>query len=201
MNCATCNIKLEKRNKTGYCVAHRGDWKKSCKNCEFMIYAGSKTGLCKDCYYKNYYEKNRDRINAHYNSVYHKNKEDINRRRAAREKWRWHNDQEFRLKKSLRSRFKKAVKESWRTGSFVESLGCSIEELKKYLESQFTKGMSWSNYGTYWEIDHVVPFCSVDLSDWNQVKPLIHYSNLQPISKDEHFKKTDKDRKNAISKK
>jgi hypothetical protein len=191
---------LEKRNKTGYCTSHRGNWKKQCDSCSSLIYAGSKTGLCNVCYNKAYYKKNKDRLNSHYNAIYHNNKKEINKRRAKRETWRWHNDSEFRLKKTIRSRFKKAVKESWRSGSFIKSLGCSISELKIYLESKFQKGMSWENYGTYWEIDHIQPFCSADLSNWKEVQSIIHYSNLQPICKKDHIQKTNEDRKNVTSK-
>jgi hypothetical protein len=159
-----------------------------------MIYAASKSGLCKQCYYKNFYIENRDTINEYYSKVYRENKEKINKKRALREKERWHYDSDFKLKKTLRSRFKKAVKEKWRSGSFIETLGCSIQELRKYLESKFQPGMSWDNYGE-WEIDHIIPFHSVDLKNWSEVKHVIHYSNLQPLWKRDHEIKTNTDRR------
>ncbi len=36
-------------------------------------------------------------------------------------------------------------------------VGYSVDELKTHLEKQFTSGMTWENYGTYWHIDHVIP--------------------------------------------
>ena len=188
-----CSVKLDSRNKTGYCTPHKGDRKISCTKCETLIYAGSKTKLCKPCYQTNYYKLNKDRINTYYNNIYHKNKEIINKKRGERERERWHTDFDFRFKKSLRARFKKAVKEEWRTGSFIDSLGCSIEDLKTHLKSQFQPGMSWDNYGE-WEIDHIVPFCKIDLSNWEQLKSVIHYTNLQPLWKKDHIKKTVEDR-------
>jgi len=39
-------------------------------------------------------------------------------------------------------------------------LGCTIAEYKEYIESTWTKGMSWDNYGCgkgKWSIDHIIP--------------------------------------------
>lgn len=60
----------------------------------------------------------------------------------------------------------------------VNILGCSVEEFKNYLESQFTLGMSWDNRNE-WHIDHIVPIsyaCSEE-----EILLLNHYSNLRPL--------------------
>jgi len=60
--------------------------------------------------------------------------------------------------------------------------GCSFQELTSHIESQFTEGMSWDNYGFYgWHIDHIRPCVSFDLTDPEQQKACFHYSNLQPL--------------------
>ena len=50
--------------------------------------------------------------------------------------------------------------------------------------------MTWDNHGTYWELDHIVPFSSFDLTDAIQFKQAVHYTNLQPLTKKDHKKKT-----------
>jgi hypothetical protein len=61
-------------------------------------------------------------------------------------------------------------------------LGCSIEFLKKHLETQFTEGMSWDNYTYYgWHIDHIKPCKLFDLSKPEEQQKCFHYSNLQPM--------------------
>jgi hypothetical protein len=61
-------------------------------------------------------------------------------------------------------------------------LGCSIVFLKEYIESKFTKGMTWENRGNKgWHIDHIKPCSSFDLSDPEQQKICFHYTNLQPL--------------------
>jgi len=70
--------------------------------------------------------------------------------------------------------------------STVEILGCSIEELKIHLESQFVEGMSWDNR-SLWHIDHIVPKRLATTEE--QVYMLNHYTNLRPMwSKDNQAK-------------
>lgn len=40
----------------------------------------------------------------------------------------------------------------------------TLQQLKEHLESQFTPLMSWDNYGTYWEIDHIIPQNTFNIS-------------------------------------
>lgn len=80
------------------------------------------------------------------------------------------------LARSLRKRLRSAIS----TGSAVSNLGCSVSELKSYLESKFQSGMSWSNRSK-WHIDHIVPLSKFDLSNPEELKKACHYSNLQPM--------------------
>lgn len=62
-------------------------------------------------------------------------------------------------------------------------IGCSPQFLRGWLESQFQPGMTWENYGTVWNIDHVVPFSWWDIRNHpNHAFEASHYSNLRPIS-------------------
>jgi hypothetical protein len=97
---------------------------------------------------------------------------------------------EARLRGNLRRRLNNFLKRTkqLKIASAVEELGCSIEELKKHLESKFQLGMSWDNYGE-WEIDHIKPLVSFDMFDVEQVKQACHYSNLQPLWKEDNRSK------------
>jgi hypothetical protein len=60
------------------------------------------------------------------------------------------NDNEtVKIGQRFRSRIKKAIKEQCGKKAYrsIELLGCSIEEARTYLESQFKPGMSWDNHG------------------------------------------------------
>ena len=100
-------------------------------------------------------------------------------------------DISFKISRALRSRLFAALKNNCKTGSAVRDLGCSIEELKLYLESKWQSGMTWDNYKyTGWHIDHVVPLCAFDLTDKEQLLKACHYTNLQSLWASENLKKS-----------
>ena len=93
-------------------------------------------------------------------------------------------DIQFRITKMLRERLNKALRRNYKTGSSIKDLGCSIESFKKYIESLWTDGMNWDNYGKksgQWSIDHKLPLSRVDLTDRKQFLKVCHYTNLQPM--------------------
>ena len=111
---------------------------------------------------------------------FQKNKESIYKKRQDKANL----DINFKISCNLRSRLANAVRNSQKAGSAIIDLGCSIEDFKKYLESKWKPGMSWENYGKgkeKWNIDHVAPLCSFDLTLREQVAEACHYSNLYPL--------------------
>ena len=96
-----------------------------------------------------------------------------------------------RLKERLRTRLWHAVKGITRGTSAVRDLGCSIEEFKSHLESQFQPGMSWHNYAhDGWHIDHIVPLSQALTEE--ETKKLQHYSNLRPMWSTQNMSKSKK---------
>lgn len=88
----------------------------------------------------------------------------------------------WKLGYCLRNRVRLAIKNNQKVGSAVRDLGCTIEELKKYLESKFKPGMTWDNWSrSGWHIDHVKPLSSFDLNDIEQYRAATHYTNLCPL--------------------
>jgi hypothetical protein len=100
--------------------------------------------------------------------------------RAKYKQKRYHDDVMFKLQHTLRchsSRAFKRIGQSKPTDT-AALLGCSWEEAKTHIESLFTEGMSWNNYGS-WHIDHIVPIASATTLE--EAKALNHISNLQPL--------------------
>lgn len=58
-------------------------------------------------------------------------------------------------------------------------LGYSAQDLKIHLEKQFTPEMSWSNYGSYWHIDHKIPKSFAQ--NKKELIELFQLDNLQPL--------------------
>ena len=127
-------------------------------------------------YRKQYYEENKDRM-IKYSKQYWKN--------------RMKTDPLFKLKERIKSRNtiaikKQRTKKAYRT---MESLGCTIEQVRNHLEKQFTSNMNWSNHGTYWHIDHIIPISYFDLEDKTEQKIAFHYGNMQPLTVSDNLTK------------
>jgi hypothetical protein len=88
-----------------------------------------------------------------------------------------------RVVKQLSIGKKPACTEKWQ--------GCTAEELKTYLESIFTEGMTWKNYGE-WHVDHIRPVCSFSAEEWEQIN---HYTNLRPLWAEDNIAKSISDKK------
>jgi hypothetical protein len=108
------------------------------------------------------------------------------------------NNPQWKLKANLRGRYLDALKRHTSGGkvnkhhSAIELLGCDIEFYKQYLENQFHPDMTWENHGIVWEIDHIIPCASFDLTDSKQQKECFHYLNTQPLHKSDNRSKGDK---------
>lgn len=131
-------------------------------------------------YSKNFYNKSTTRAK-------------INERRKQRRK----TDINFAIESSLRARLHKALnaKGAKKAIKTFELLGCTSEQLKQYLESQFQEGMSWNNYGygsDKWNIDHIKPCDSFDLIQIEQQRECFHYTNLQPLWQPDNLQKSSK---------
>jgi len=94
---------------------------------------------------------------------------------------RYNEDMNFRLRVNLRSRLYQTIRGKYRSKTLPNIMNCTIEQLIQYLTDQFDFNMTWENYGKYWEIDHIKPCASFDLSKSPEQKKCFHYSNLQPL--------------------
>lgn len=108
-------------------------------------------------------------------------------------------DPNFRMIINLRNRVKNALRGylqgTQKAGSVTNDLGCSLNELKLHIESQFQPGMTWENYGNkigLWSLDHIIPLSAVNLTDRAQFLQVSHFSNLQPMWHVENIKKGNK---------
>lgn len=104
---------------------------------------------------------------------------------------RLHNDPLYRLKHNMRNRVRNVFKsKKWhKDNSTADFIGCSLQELKKHIESKFTEGMSWENYGQ-WELDHIYPLSLCESSE--EIFQKCHYTNLQPLWRIDNIKKSNK---------
>lgn len=106
-----------------------------------------------------------------------------------RKKWIRHNtirnkvNTQARIALGLRVLLWQSLKGKKGSGRRMEPLlGCPVGQFIKYLESKFSPGMSWENYGRNgWHIDHVVPVSWFDMTNQEHVRKCFHYTNMQPM--------------------
>lgn len=72
---------------------------------------------------------------------------------------------------------------------YQKYVGCNLIQLRQHIESKFDESMTWENVSE-WELDHVMPMSSFDFtieSDWIKC---FHYTNYQPLSKEQNLSKS-----------
>lgn len=144
-------------------------------------------------YNKKYKQENRERISQQEKKYRQENKEKIFIYNKQYKRKRYQTDLTYKLSCILRKRVRRAIKNQSSTKAYksMELLGCTIEECRKHLESQFTEGMSWNNHGE-WHIDHIIPCSIFDLTDPVEQKQCFHYTNLQPLWAKDNLSKSNK---------
>ena len=152
---------------------------------DFHASAHSPTGTqscCKSCKSRqchDYYIRHSATVREKTLSYYNNNKA----QRCQWEKIKCNDDTLFKLKKRLRHRLRCAfyrLRKHRSKGSAIKDLGCSVAELRDYLEKQFRPGMTWDNWSSSgWHIDHRIPLASA--SNEVELLKLCHFTNLQPM--------------------
>ncbi len=166
--------------------------------CDFYKDSTRKGGYghtCKSCYKQKRQsinlnkEKRRERDKKYYSN-------NIGKIRVYQKKYqnnRYKNDIDFKLTTNIRRRVSLFLQSSnmSKTNKTFDIVGCTQQQLKEHIQSQFKDNMSWENYGYYgWHIDHIIPLSSAKTEE--EIYKLCHYTNLQPLWAEDNLKKSNK---------
>ena len=158
--CKECR-KLDSR---AYYVANREEIIR--KNCEYSMGRYHNEPIYREEFLA------RSRANE---KVYGPRRNEIRRQRRQR-------DPIYRITVALRARIGNLITGKSKAAPTLELLGCTLDQLKVHLESQFKPGMTWDNYGFKgWHMDHIKPCISFNLLDPDEQKACFHYTNLRPL--------------------
>lgn len=84
----------------------------------------------------------------------------------------------FRIMRSLRKRVRAFLLH--KVGSTSLLFGTTPQGLRDHIQSKFSGGMAWNNYGK-WHVDHIRPLSSFDLTTIEGLRAASHWTNLQPL--------------------
>jgi hypothetical protein len=134
-----------------------------------------------------YHHKNKVKRNLYVKEYHLANRE----KRALFDKNKYHTDLNFKLQTNLRNRIRIALKRNSKSNSTNNLIGCDINSLRDHLSNNFKEGMTWNNYGE-WQVDHIIPCSVFDMKNPEDQKKCFHFSNLQPLWKEENRLKSNK---------
>jgi len=167
---------------------------------------------CKPCatkvYNEKYYDKHLVLRRGKYNEYYKerfasKTEEELEKDREYQRNWEKDNrdkvkeyhkrtllkNPNLKIGHNVRIRMYQVLKGISKHEPTLKLLGCSIKDYKLYLESKFDENMSWDNYGTYWEIDHIKCLYKFDFTQYTQQMEAFNFTNTQPLESTENRKK------------
>lgn len=131
-------------------------------------------------YFDQYRSENKEKIAAYRQTSEYKEK------RRERKKRRRQNDPIFRLRENISNAVNKAIqngKSSKAGQSILKYLEYTIDDLKNHIEAQFDENMTWKNYGSYWQLDHIIPQSDLLYSSMEEENFKVCWAlpNLRPL--------------------
>jgi len=165
---------------------YRNIHKEEMKEYKKKYYLEHKVKILKES--KKYNQNHKQKIKEYLINYFQTNNEVRKQYKKWYEIFRRETDNNYKILCYLRSRMYHVLKNNIKSSSTVKLIGCSIEQLRGYLEKQFTTGMNWNNYGK-WHVDHIKPCASFDLSKSEEQRKCFNWKNLQPLWAEENLRK------------
>jgi hypothetical protein len=143
-------------------------------------------------YSKKWYQENKEHRKEYHKQWREDNKEYYQKYRREYEKNKKDTDPSYKLACYTRTAIYTCLKE--RNINKYENtfnlLPYTLEELIEHLESQFTEGMSWENYGD-WHVDHIKPMTSfiMESPEDKEFQDCWALKNLQPLWAEDNLSK------------
>ena len=72
---------------------------------------------------------------------------------------------------------------------YAPYFGLDVAYFRRWIECQFTNGLSWNNFGSSWQFEFAIPLTFFNFQDESDLKLAWNYLNIRvglPSSKDDH---------------
>ena len=165
------------------------------------------TKICRECTYKRwnswnrdnkhklketrkkYYNNNKQKWKKYADNLSEETKQNIKKAKNKLDKEKRQSNSLYKLKKQIKSlvynyTIGKGFLKSTKT---FEIVGCTAEELQRYLQQTAIKHYGFFNKNTPYHIDHIIPIASAKTQE--EVLKLNHYSNLQYLTPEDNLRK------------
>lgn len=193
--CGRCK-NFKNFDKFNYCKNTWDNMRNTCKDCLKQERNSKKEQMSE--YNKKYWQKTKEHKKqkdkeyrvAHYE---HHKENHARWRREKYQKMKQENSEEFhkyKIKTNISRRIREILGQN-KSDTCVKYVGCSLDELKNHLETTFSNGMSWDNYGE-WHIDHIIPCTAFNMHDDTEKLACFNYKNLQALWSKDNIQKSNK---------
>jgi len=172
--------------KRGTPDGHRHECKECCKDIQKKYKEAPGFKDKQKEYDKKRYEELREKVLQRKKEYHIENREDILKKKSdyrktsefkiKNKKWKNENKHTIAWRSILHSTLKRLG--TIKQGHTIDLLGYTALDLKQHIESQFTPGMSWKNYGE-WEIDHIKQV--INFLPTDDVREVCALKNLRPL--------------------
>jgi len=145
---------------------------------EFERKTSSKDGyqsyckMCGDEYVQQWKENNRDHINS-------------------QKRIRYSTIPQIRIYQSVHDRLKNNLRRGRYTRRTEQINGLTQVQFMDWLSFNFKDNMCWSNYGSFWQFDLIIPASSFDLTIEAQLLTCFNWNNIRPCLRSDNATKSD----------
>lgn len=179
--CSRCG-KLQPITEYYNCRSTTDGYRGQCKSCYAeldKIYKENMTLEQKEQrkqYERKYTKEHKEQLKQYQKEYRKKNTEKLQQMEIERHK-------NNRLNKNMSIGIYQALKENKAERHWETLVLYNLQQLKEHLEQQFTSEMSWDNYGSYWEIDHIIPQNLFNITDekCKDFQICWSFANLRPL--------------------
>jgi hypothetical protein len=146
---------------------------------------------------REYRKSHKEKVNELNRRYYKKYKIRLRERKRNYNRNKLRNDTNYKLISNIRTRVWIAIKNNQKSVHTIELIGCSIQNLKYWLQWTAIKNgylnFNINNYkGKEFHIDHIVPCYMFNMSDPNQQRECFNWRNMQILKAEENLIKNNK---------
>lgn len=84
----------------------------------------------------------------------------------------------FREKRKWQLAFRRYVLERNSSKMYAPYFGLDIENMRKWIELQFTGDLNWENFGVAWQFDHIIPMAYFDFTNKEDLSLCWNFINI-----------------------